>query len=568
MGNTALYFVFLSSFVVSKTSSLLQKNSYILTSSLVVRRNFHNSVIMSAAIKRERDDENVGDGADTIKTEIPSKKISKVSQTPSLASNTTVIIPRQLHVPGIDSVRGRLLTPKNNDLPTTGKCVVLWMFRDQRMHDNHALLYAQAIAKRHNVPIKVVFNLVPSYLDATIRQFGFMIKGLAEVEQQLREKNIPMYLTMGDPTINIPQFVKDHESYMLVSDFSPLRVTLSWILNIAENLDNSTSVPVVQIDAHNIVPCWEASNKLEYGARTIRPKINDKLPQFLKEFPLLENNPAGSLDGCQLIDWDNALKSLKVNREVAEVTWIKPGYTGAWDNLNSFVSTRLKDYKEKRNDPNNHVSSDISPYIHFGQISIQRIILHVKSLKKSPDSTASFIEESVVRRELADNFCFYNTRYDSLDSCYDWAKQTLAVHAKDARPYVYTQEQLENAQSHEDLWNAAQLQLNTTGKMHGFLRMYWAKKILEWTVSPAEALRITIYLNDKYSIDGRDPNGYVGIMWSIGGIHDQGWGERPVFGKIRYMNYDGCKRKFDVKAFVSKFPQAAINASKASKSSK
>lgn len=159
-----------------------------------------------------------------------------------------------------------------------------------------------------------------------------------------------------------------------------------------------------------------------------------------------------------------------------------------------------------------------------------------------------------MRRELADNFCFYNLEnYDSIKGTNEWAQKTLQDHAQDKREYLYTREKLEGGKTHDDLWNAAQLQLVNEGKMHGFLRMYWAKKILEWTASPEEALEVSLYLNDRFSLDGNDPNGYVGCMWSVCGVHDQGWAERPVFGKIRYMNYNGCKRKFDVTEFVRRY---------------
>lgn len=158
-----------------------------------------------------------------------------------------------------------------------------------------------------------------------------------------------------------------------------------------------------------------------------------------------------------------------------------------------------------------------------------------------------------MRRELTDNFCFYNKKYDSVEGAYEWAQKTLKDHAKDKRSYLYTREQLEKAKTHDKLWNAAQYQMVAEGKMHGFLRMYWAKKILEWTSSPQEALCIALYLNDRYELDGQDPNGFVGCMWSICGIHDQGWAERPVFGKIRYMNYKGCLRKFNVAQFEKKY---------------
>ncbi|XP_061587460.1 deoxyribodipyrimidine photo-lyase-like [Cololabis saira] len=186
-------------------------------------------------------------------------------------------------------------------------------------------------------------------------------------------------------------------------------------------------------------------------------------------------------------------------------------------------------------------------------LSAQRVALQVRRYGKASESVPPFIEELVVRRELTDNFCFYNEKYDSVEGAYAWAQKTLQDHAGDKREYLYTREQLEKAQTHDKLWNGAQYQMVTEGKMHGFLRMYWAKKILEWTRSPEEALSIALYLNDRYELDGQDPNGFVGCMWSICGIHDQGWAERPVFGKIRFMNYKGCLRKFKVAEFERKY---------------
>ena len=197
--------------------------------------------------------------------------------------------------------------------------------------------------------------------------------------------------------------------------------------------------------------------------------------------------------------------------------------------------------------------SNLSPYLHFGHLAPQRAALEASKHRAAHKaSVEGFLEELVVRRELADNYCHYVENYDSLDAAYDWAKQTLAVHAGDKREFLYTREQFEAAQTHDKLWNAAQKEMVATGKMHGYIRMYWAKKILEWTASPEEALQVSIWLNDKWELDGRDPNGYVGCMWSVAGIHDQGWGERAVFGKIRYMNFAGCKRKFDVDKYCAR----------------
>jgi deoxyribodipyrimidine photo-lyase len=244
-------------------------------------------------------------------------------------------------------------------------------------------------------------------------------------------------------------------------------------------------------------------------------------------------------------------KSLKVNKEVEEVTWIKPGEKAAVKSLKDFLKNRFTKYSEERNDPNKNALSNLSPYIHFGQISAQRIALTVQQFYQKNPSADAFLEELIVRRELADNFCYFNKNYDSFDGFHEWAKESLNKHRKDKRDFVYSLEDFESANTHEDLWNAAQTELLVKGKMHGYMRMYWAKKILEWSKSPEDAMRIAIYLNDKYELDGRDPNGYVGCAWSIGGVHDRAWTERPVYGKIRYMNRNGAVRKFDVDAYTN-----------------
>ena len=206
-----------------------------------------------------------------------------------------------------------------------------------------------------------------------------------------------------------------------------------------------------------------------------------------------------------------------------------------------------------RNDPTREGQSDLSPYLHFGQIAAQRVALEVEGAPAGTKAKEAFLEELIVRRELSDNFCYYHPQYDSVACFPQWARKTLDEHHDDPREYLYTPAQFEQAQTHDDLWNAAQREMVQTGKMHGYLRMYWAKKILEWTSSPEEALKIAIYLNDRYELDGRDPNGYTGIAWSLGGVHDRAWAERKVFGKIRYMSYKGCKAKFDVAAYFKNF---------------
>jgi len=445
------------------------------------------------------------------------------------------------------------------DLPDSGP-VIYWMSRDQRVEDNWALLYAQQLAVQRKSHLFVVFCLVPKFLDATIRQFHFLLTGLKQVEAGLKAKKIPFFLQLGMAVEEVPKLCAKLKATTVVCDMSPLRVPLMWVKDVADKCGKK-GIPVHQVDAHNIVPVWVASDKLEYAARTIRPKITKLLPEYLTDFPALASHkyPPAKSAWPRPVDWKAADKCLKVDRTVPVVESIVPGSCAAHQRLARFCKVEhLKLFATSRNDPTKEALSGLSPYLHFGQIGPQRCALAVQACGKASKSlksvSDSFIEELVVRREVADNFCFYNPKYDSLQGCTDWAKITLSKHEKDKRAYIYSRKELDGGKTHDDLWNAAQLQMVREGKMHGFLRMYWAKKILEWSPSPKEALERAIYLNDRYQLDGRDPNGYVGCMWSIGGIHDMAWTERPIFGKIRFMNYEGCKRKFKVPEFVARYP--------------
>jgi deoxyribodipyrimidine photo-lyase len=304
------------------------------------------------------------------------------------------------------------------------------------------------------------------------------------------------------------------------------------------------------------VPVWETSDKEEAAAFQIRNKIMPKLNEFLTEFPPVIKHPHMAKFAADPIDWKKALQSVKVDESVGEVKWIRPGHKAAVAMLDSFIKERLRNYSKLRNDPvqQHNAVSNLSPYFHFGQISPQRAVLEVQKHKeKFKESVDSFINETVIWRELAENLCYYNSNYDNFDGAKDWAKNSLRSHLKDKREYIYSLEEFENAKTHDKMWNAAQIEMKTTGKMSGYMRMYWAKKILEWTEKPEDAIKIAIYLNDRYSLDGRDPNGYLGIMWSIAGVNDRAFGERDVIGKIRYMSYNACFQKFDAKAYIAKF---------------
>jgi len=425
--------------------------------------------------------------------------------------------------------------------------VVYWMSRDQRVNDNWALLFASELAQKNNSPMAVAFCLSPQFLGATSRQYNFMLQGLKEVEQSLKHLNIPFFLIHGNPEKEIPYFLNDNDACALVSDFSPLRINRDWKKSVVEQVE----FPFYEVDAHNIVPAWVASPKQEWAAYSFRPKVHRLLAEFLEEFPAIQKHPFPWKADVEN-DWKAAERSVKADA-FSKVNWIEPGEREAKDRLAYFINQKLSRYDSDRNDPTLEGQSNLSPYLHFGQISAQRVALQVLATMQEP---SSFLEELVVRRELADNFCYYNSNYDSFDGFPNWAKETLREHQKDRREYIYTLKEMEEAQTHDDLWNAAQMEMVRKGKMHGYLRMYWAKKILEWTQSPQDALQVAIYLNDRYELDGRDPNGYTGIAWSIGGVHDRAWKERAVFGKVRYMSYKGASNKFDIKAYVSKVDSA------------
>lgn len=425
--------------------------------------------------------------------------------------------------------------------------VFYWMSRDQRVADNWALLYAQETAIDHRRPLAVVFGLASHFQDATIRQYDFMLTGLREVEEELARKGVPFYLVPGDPESKLPPFFRRQKAGLVVTDFSPLRIPCRWQQTVADRL----TIPVHQVDSHNIVPCRTASPKQEYAARTIRPKILGLLPEFLTEFPRLRPHRFPWPEPVPAIDWASGRRTLRVDRSVGSITGIIPGQRAARSRLRAFLQTGLSVYADGRNNPNRGAQSGLSPYLHFGQISAQRVALEVQRNAEISLGSEAFLEELIIRRELAENFCLYNHRYDAIDAFPAWARQALELHRSDPRPYLYSRDRLEIGESHDPLWNAAQKEMVLTGKMHGYLRMYWAKKLLEWSPSPEEALARAIYFNDRYELDGRDPNGYAGIAWSIGGLHDRPWGRREIFGPIRYMSAAGCARKFDVAAYIA-----------------
>jgi deoxyribodipyrimidine photo-lyase len=424
--------------------------------------------------------------------------------------------------------------------------VLYWMSRDQRVNDNWALAYAIELAENIDQPVMVVFNLVDSFLGATWRQYDFMIRGLKKTEQQLADLNISFSVLIGEPAVTIPGYIKSNQISHLVMDFDPIKIKREWQDKVASLVETSVDL----VDAHNIVPCFAASDKEEFSAATFRPKITRLLSEFMDGYPPLvkQRQPMKG----KRIQWEAILIALKINHAVRPVEYLVPGEKGARAVFEKFIQHGISDYAAKRNDPNENHVSGLSPYLHFGHISAQRIALDILLHHPKDENTDAFLEELIVRRELADNFCYYNPRYGSIDGFKPWALRSLEEHLGDKREFLYNASQFEQAETHDTLWNAAQTELLQNGKMHGYIRMYWAKKILEWSDNPETALKTAVYLNDKYQLDGRDPNGYAGCAWSIGGIHDRAWADRDIFGKIRYMNRAGCERKFDVGRYINK----------------
>lgn len=425
-----------------------------------------------------------------------------------------------------------------------GFYVLYWMQASQRVEYNHALEYTIIQANKLMQPVVVFFGITDHFPEANERHYAFMLEGLKEVKQKLNKRKIQLVIRHQSPEQGVIQMAK--RASVVIVDRGYLRIQRQWRDYAAKRID----CPLIQIESDVIVPLEEVSSKEEYGASTLRPKILKKLPYFL--LPLKENEPKISsmsmeFDSLEIEDIEKTLLKLKIDRTVKRVDSFHGGTKEALNHLEIFLDEKLDHYAELKNDPTQDYLSHMSPYLHFGQISPLYIALKVKETK-SPGVEA-FLEELIVRRELSMNFVFYNSHYDSWKGLPHWAQKTLKAHQKDKRSYFYSLDELEKGQTHDPYWNAAQKEMILTGKMHGYMRMYWGKKILEWTKTPEEAFRMAIYLNNKYELDGRDPNGFAGVAWCFG-KHDRPWAERPIFGTVRYMDDKGLRRKFDADAYV------------------
>jgi deoxyribodipyrimidine photo-lyase len=447
------------------------------------------------------------------------------------------------------------VTVRRSGPPIEGRSVVYWMQRAQRGLDNPALNIAIEAANELKKPVAVFFGLHPKYPNANLRHYAFLIEGLAETKRRVEARGAA-FIFRPYPNHDLIRFCDEAGACLVIGDENPLRAPESWRRKAAEKL----RAPLWTVDADVIVPT-KFFPKEEFAARTLRPKLHRVLSSFLAP---LENTRAkfkwnpNDIPASQSLDEKRLLEELPFDRGAQPVDSFKGGTAAGQKLLKRFLRDRLSQYDTARNLPNLPGTSELSAYLHFGHLGPLTIALAVRDADAPKAAKDAYLEELIVRRELAINFVARNPEYDTLAGCHEWARKTLATHARDEREFLYTEAQFENAETHDSLWNAAQMEMVVTGRMHGYLRMYWAKKILEWTRTPEEAFDIAIRLNDRYELDGRDPNGYTGVAWAIGGKHDRPWGpERPIFGLIRYMNYNGCARKFDVKSYIQRVEDLA-----------
>jgi len=441
------------------------------------------------------------------------------------------------------------IQPLNGRSIQDGRYVLYWMQASQRVECNHALEHAVAEANERNLPVVVVFGLTDRFPEANLRHYAFMLEGLEEVRKGLYSRGIRFALMHRSPEMAATALAE--EAALVVADRGYLRIQRQWRNHVAKNVPCA----VVQVESEAVVPVETASPKEEYTAGTLRPKLQRILKGYLvplKERPVRKDSLALRLDAALEEDLTSLLKKMKIDREVAPVTAVRGGTARANVLLEEFIAKKIRHYDELRNDPALDYSSHLSPYLHFGQVSPLAVSLRITAEKSIPAAAReAFLEELIVRRELSMNFAFYNDLYDEYECLPDWARKTLAEHAKDRREYLYDADQWERAGTHDPYWNAAQREMMITGKMHNYMRMYWGKKLLEWSRTPAEAFRTALALNNRYELDGRDPNGFAGVAWCFG-KHDRAWFERKVFGKIRYMNDSGLRRKFDMDAYLKK----------------
>lgn len=434
--------------------------------------------------------------------------------------------------------------------PRNGAYVLYWMQQAQRTEYNHALAYAGQKADELGLPLVVGFVLIPDFPGANQRHYQFMIEGLADVQASLHKADIPFVLRVGEAMV--PSVVKLAEkAAWVVTDVGYLSIQRRW----REQAGKALRCPFTTVETDVIVPVETVSQKAEVAARTLRPRVLKQKDAFLDSVatPYGRGAPALLPEGrVGPADLPALFAGLAVDSAAGPVSNFKGGQQAAKIRLNRFVGRSLANYETLARDPVAQCRSDMSPYLHFGQISPVFIYREIRAADVPDAAKWAFLEQLLVRRELSVNFVYFNPDCHRFETALpQWARQSLFLHRGDQRAHVYSREQFEQGLTHDPYWNAAQTELVISGRMHNYMRMYWGKKIIEWTRGPAAAFDIMLWLNNKYALDGRDPNSYAGVAWCFG-RHDRPFKERQVFGKIRYMNAAGLERKFKIAGYVQR----------------
>ena len=389
-----------------------------------------------------------------------------------------------------------------NNKPIQNRKIIYLCEREIRVKDNFALQFALQKSEELNLPLKIIHPKI-NY-DYPQKQ-EFIDNQIEQAKTLFRNIGLDFEIIEATPA----KILEKIKPALLIIDFNS---------NLNRDYLKNTDFKIYEIDGHNIVPARFVSNKQEYSAATLRTKIYHNIYPFLTEYS-------------------------NFTSDKVEADYI----------LEDFINNKLQYYSENKNNPSINVTSGLSKYLNLGFIASQRVALEILKSGVSDINKETFLEELIIRKELADNFCLYSKCFKDFSSIQNWAKMSLDNHKYDIRPYTYSLEILEKANTHDKLWNATQTQLIKEGTIQGYLRMYWAKKILEWTSTPDEALKTVIYLNDKYAYDSPSANGYVGILWAIGGLHDRAFVDYPVTGKIRRMTYDSIKRKYSLISYINKY---------------
>jgi deoxyribodipyrimidine photo-lyase len=436
--------------------------------------------------------------------------------------------------------------------------VLYWSQMNRRVEGNHALLFATELANRNELPVLVYEGLTCTYQYANDRLHRFILEAVPETERRLKRAGIGyvFYLRRTRSSRNDVLYELARSALAVVTDDYPTFIARTHNGSVPSKLD----VAYYAVDSSCIVPMSQITER-QYGAYTLRPKISRVLAKYLRGPDALHvkqrwNQPVPEFHvAVTPKNIGELVASCEIDHSVRPSLSFEGGRVAADKLLQHFLSQNLFRYAKDRNEPSEHATSHLSPYLHFGQISSLEIALQVKEYAEKNKLIADeYLEELIVRRELAFNYTRFVADPGKLENLPDWCRQTMKKHAGDRRERTYSREQLERADTYDDLWNATQKEMLLRGKIHGYYRMYWGKKIIEWLPGYQSAADFMIEMHDRYALDGRDPNTYTNILWCFG-LHDRAWGERPVFGKLRYMSREGLERKTDTAAYIEEIQE-------------